>query len=47
MHTFIGQTNRKRSDLCNIEPGDMGGNVTETRTIVVFNGSLIIKGIWV
>ena len=29
-------------DLCNIEPGDMGGNVMETRNTVVFNWSLIM-----
>ena len=30
-------------DLCNIEAGDMGGNVTETRNTVVFIGSLMIN----
>ena len=29
------------NDLFNIEPGDMGGNVQETRNTVAFIGSLI------
>ena len=35
-----------RYDLCQIEPGDMGGgNVTETRNPVGFLGSLIMNWI--
>ena len=29
------------NDICYIEPGDMGGNLTEARNTVVFIGSLI------
>ena len=29
--------------MCNIKPGDMEGNVTETRNTVVFIGSLMIN----
>ena len=31
------------NDLCNIEPGDKGGNVTETINTVVFIGSLLMN----
>ena len=31
------------NNLCYMEPGDIGGNVTETRNTVVFTGSFFIN----